>query len=356
MRLHLMNNTAIPVKFRTIVILVTLLMILTGKLNAGDIPASQLYQQYCSVCHGEKGDGDTHARQGLRPPPRDFTSLSPEHASREHMIEIVRNGRPGTAMAAWKNRLDNDQITAIVDYIQASFMSDSKHAGLQPGHDNEGHPGQIIYAETCSVCHGDNGQGAVWGKDSLNPPPRDFTTADAQQALSKQRMLASVASGRPGTAMSAYASRLSSEEIEAVVDYIRVAFMRTEDNTIPTTAKNSSTGNTEMVIQTPNLPVGKLANGKALYLQNCTACHGVDGDGKGPRAYFIFPKPRNFLDPGVRASFDRKALYHAIANGVRGREMPAWSKVLSREQISDIAEYVFQTFIQPTPDSLSLKQ
>jgi mono/diheme cytochrome c family protein len=80
---------------------------------------------------------------------------------------------------------------------------------------------------------------------------------------------------------------------------------------------------------------------------NCTACHGEDGDGNGPRAYFIFPKPRNFLHPASRARLDRPTLYTAIQKGVAGREMPAWGKVLTNQQIADVTEYVFQTFIRP---------
>ena len=38
-------------------------------------------------------------------------------------------------------------------------------------------------------------------------------------------MLASVAAGRPGTAMQGYARRLSAEDMAAVIDYIRGALM-----------------------------------------------------------------------------------------------------------------------------------
>jgi mono/diheme cytochrome c family protein len=80
-------------------------------------------------------------------------------------------------------------------------------------------------------------------------------------------------------------------------------------------------------------------------MQNCTACHGADGKGNGPRAYFIYPRPRNFHHPASKARFNRPELFNAIKKGVIGREMPAWEKVMSDQQIADITEYVFQTFI-----------
>src|SRR6187549_1076491 len=35
-----------------------------------------------------------------------------------------------------------------------------------------------------------------------------------------------------------------------------------------------------------------LARGKQLYAQNCEACHGAKGNGKGDAAAFLAPKPR----------------------------------------------------------------
>jgi hypothetical protein len=55
-----------------------------------------------------------------------------------------------------------------------------------------------IYQESCSVCHGDDGRGAVWGQASLSVPPRNFRTAESREELTRERMIASVTAGRPG--------------------------------------------------------------------------------------------------------------------------------------------------------------
>ena len=97
----------------------------------------------------------------------------------------------------------------------------------------------------------------------------------------------------------------------------------------------------------PDGLTGDARRGAAFYLANCLACHGARGDGAGPRAYFINPRPRNFTEAASRARFNRVALFTAISDGRLGSEMPAWSTVATAQQIADVAEYVFQAFVQP---------
>ena len=80
-------------------------------------------------------------------------------------------------------------------------------------------------------------------------------------------------------------------------------------------------------------------------------CHGTTGDGRGPRAYFINPKPRNFLHPASRQELDRIAVFNATSAGKQGTEMPAWRQVLNPQEIADVSEFVFQRFIQPAAGS-----
>jgi mono/diheme cytochrome c family protein len=42
------------------------------------------------------------------------------------------------------------------------------------------------------------------------------------------------------------------------------------------------------------------ADGKQLYAQHCQSCHGERGDGQGPAARFLFPRPRNFGEAKFR--------------------------------------------------------
>jgi mono/diheme cytochrome c family protein len=96
---------------------------------------------------------------------------------------------------------------------------------------------------------------------------------------------------------------------------------------------------------------GDVAKGGTFFMGNCATCHGITGDGRGPRAYFIHPKPRNFLHSASRQQFNRVRLFEVISDGTRGSEMPAWKQVLSAQEIANVAEFVFQQFIQPGNES-----
>lgn len=335
--------------------------------------SSDIYAKTCSVCHGEQGDGKSHAIRGLIPPPRDFSKPGlKSKLTRDTMIQIVTNGKPGTAMTGFSSQLNQTQISELVDYIREQFMYDNVGKSILKRNTSGG---KSIYALTCSVCHGEDGAGAVWGKTSFNPPPVNFATQDRVRDLPRERMIYSVTHGRPNTAMTAFETQLNAKEIEQVVDYIRDTFM-IESSTSDSTTNDASSAQAASTVgmavlhdkskesdslqqitdaELFNQPIsaelrGNLQTGQAFYLQNCTDCHGISGEGDGPRAYFIYPRPRNFLHSASKARFNRPVLFEAIKQGVNGREMPAWGKVLNDQQIADITEYVFQTFIRPSTE------
>jgi len=341
---------------------------LAAPAHAGDRSAAAaqqtpaaLYHNYCSVCHGDNGDGQSRARGSFNPPPRDFTTpQAMQELTRERMLAAVKGGVPGTAMMAWKTQLNDAQIASVVDYVRDTFMRASVAADASRG--------RQIYARTCSVCHGDRGAGSMWASANLRPAPRDFSAPQARAELTRERMLASVAGGRPGTAMSGYGGKFSAEDIAAVVDYIRGSFMRvdamagisgTHARGVATPAAQSpppspapekaplALANPAMKLPLPQGLRGDATAGRKFYDANCATCHGVKGDGQGPRAYFINPKPRVFTSAESRALLNRPAIYAGVAAGKRGTEMPAWDKVLSPQEIADVSEYVFRSFIQP---------
>ena len=189
-------------------------------------PGAYIFHNYCSVCHGDKGDGQSRAREGLDPPPRNYTT--PEAAielTRERMINSVTHGRPGTAMIAWGSELSGPEIEGVVDYVRKTFMrlGNNTDAHAPPDSKLLASRGGKLYMQNCAMCHGETGSRATTGR--MQPPPRDFTSPEAATELTRKRMIASITNGRPGTAMMGFASQLGRSDIEAITDFIRAAFM-----------------------------------------------------------------------------------------------------------------------------------
>lgn len=86
--------------------------------------------------------------------------------------------------------------------------------------------------------------------------------------------------------------------------------------------------------------------GKRVYERHCAGCHGARGDGKGPAARFLDPKPRNF----VRATYKFRStpsgdlptdadLMRTLTTGVHNTSMPSW-KLLSDAERTALVEYI----------------
>lgn len=235
-------------------------------------------------------------------------------------------------------------------------------AADRPGSRGDRSTPERIYHNFCSVCHGDKGDGKSRAQNSFVRPPRDFTAPDSK-SLPRDYMIAIVRDGKPGTAMVGWKTQLSEKEIEQVVDFLRSAFMGLGPQpaaakpqepaavAAPVPGGDALAGHRAMAF--PKGLKGNAAAGRSFYMANCATCHGEKGDGKGPRAYFINPKPRNFLEPAARSAFNRPLLFEVVSKGKVGTEMPAWNKVLSDREIANVSEFVFQQFILQKPVTAS---
>jgi mono/diheme cytochrome c family protein len=93
------------------------------------------------------------------------------------------------------------------------------------------------------------------------------------------------------------------------------------------------------------LPVtqNNLLRGKRIFLERCVACHGVDGDGKGPGASFMSPSPADFTDKddaccgGDTGPGD---FYYRILRGWPGTAMENFGERLSVDDIWRVVLFV----------------
>lgn len=89
-----------------------------------------------------------------------------------------------------------------------------------------------------------------------------------------------------------------------------------------------------------------LVSGKLVFDQHCAACHNQNGDGNGPAAVWLFPKPRNFSSglfkvqstPAGSLPTDED-LFRTITDGMPGSSMPSFT-YLSESQRRDVVQYV----------------
>lgn len=94
----------------------------------------------------------------------------------------------------------------------------------------------------------------------------------------------------------------------------------------------------------PGEPDDQVARGKAVYERRCVGCHGAKGDGNGPAATFLDPRPRNFTigafkfrtTPSGSLPTDGD-LYRTLARGVRWTAMPTWHELPEKDRIAVIA-------------------
>jgi cytochrome c oxidase cbb3-type subunit 2 len=84
--------------------------------------------------------------------------------------------------------------------------------------------------------------------------------------------------------------------------------------------------------------------GRLVYGRRCVGCHGVKGDGNGPVATFLDPRPRNFTlgsfkfrtTPSGSLPTDGD-LYRTLARGVRWTAMPTWHELPEKDRVAVIA-------------------
>ncbi len=88
------------------------------------------------------------------------------------------------------------------------------------------------------------------------------------------------------------------------------------------------------------------ARGKKAFDRYCISCHGVDGDGRGPSAEWLDPRPR-ILTSGIFKFRSTRSgelptdadLLRTITNGLHGTYMPRWAPITARER-EDVVQYV----------------
>jgi DMSO reductase family type II enzyme heme b subunit len=95
------------------------------------------------------------------------------------------------------------------------------------------------------------------------------------------------------------------------------------------------------------VPAEAQDQGQDLYMERCFWCHGEQGEGDGPSAIGMFPRPRDLVraDYKIRSTPQGQLptdedLFQVISRGLPGTPMPGWEQILTEEERRQLVSYL----------------
>lgn len=169
-----------------------------------------IFDGACTPCHGILGRGDGLDAQNLLVPAADLTAI---RADRDYVYGILKDGTPGSAMPYFR-LYDREKLERLLDTLSKRFSMFA--AATKPAHEPS-LDALTVWEETCSVCHGTNGEPTPFGRTLLPAPPdlRRFT-------VTPERAFAVITEGYPGTVMQPF--RALPEEVRRDLAIISESF------------------------------------------------------------------------------------------------------------------------------------
>ena len=86
------------------------------------------------------------------------------------------------------------------------------------------------------------------------------------------------------------------------------------------------------------------ARGEADYANYCAPCHGLQGNGDGPLAQMLVPRPARHTDPDFMNALSDDYLFRLLEEGGpalgKSELMGAWGRSLSQQRVGDLVTYL----------------
>lgn len=252
-----------------------------------------LFGQHCASCHGDK---------------------VPKVPDRESALRIISSGGAHLTMPVWGDVLTTEQLDALVKYTFEASKGGGPAAGAN------------LFAENCSDCHGQSGQGG----------PNPSRAGDTIAPISSNEYLKTrddatirniISNGQPDFGMSPFGAEnggpLDDEQLDAIV-----AFIRNWESNPPAEAP---TAGADVQTPTPTAEPPLSLTGAQLFAIACASCHGSAGEGGvGPA----------FNTKEFQGGRDDQALFDTISNGHTATPMVAWGDNLSESQIELLVRFI----------------
>jgi len=314
----------------------------------------RLFEVNCATCHGQA------------------VAFSGDQAQ---LREIILEGGRHLEMPAWRDRLSDDQLTALAEYVvnpasapdaadlfanncsschgprvpSAADVTTAREIiatggahetmpiwgdvltaeqldaltlyALQAARGTPTEVGRELFAGSCAACHGDFGEGGpnpARAGDIIAPiSSREYLSTRDDQTLRQV-----ISQGQPDFGMSpfgtAFGGPLDDEQISSLV-----AFLRTWEDNPPVEAP-------------PEIAAAASAGpltATQLFREVCANCHGQTGEG-GPLG-----PPLKGTDFQTRYASDQ-AIFDTISQGHPATAMIAWGEILTSQQIKDLVQHI----------------
>lgn len=258
-----------------------------------------LFGQHCAACHGEK---------------------VPSAPDKESALKIISSGGAHMTMPTWGNILTEEQLGALVQYTFEASRGEGIGAGT------------TLFAEYCSACHGQFGEGGPNPSRAgdIIPP---ISTSEYLVTRDDTTLRNIISQGQPNFGMSPfgadYGGPLDDSQLDALVAFIRSWEANPPVDEPPVFETETPPPTPEVTAPTPE-PAPELTGGQ-LFAIACASCHGAQGEGDvGPAL-----NTQEFQE-----KYDDQALFDTIKEGHPATPMVDWGENLSDEQIQLLVEYV----------------
>jgi mono/diheme cytochrome c family protein len=322
-----------------------------------------IYTEQCVACHGAQGEGGV----GFTLNDRDLLKNTLDSV----FFSIIRSGVPNTQMPAWSvdygGPLTDEDVKDVVAFIRAW---EPTAPVIEPVvFEPDAGRGVLLFASTCSLCHGENGVGSDKAP-ALNDPAR-------LASLEDDWYRDVINNGRPAKGMPTWGTVLSPNQIEDIVALIgawregtvvepdfsvtdllaSAIFSLNEDD--PDSAA-VQVDRALMVAQGPGAeilrnvaaqlvnednagalatldalavqwPIGDSTAGAEIYSTYCLPCHGAQGEG----GIGLPLNPSEFV-----ASSTTPELVDFILSGREGTAMAGFDGRLTETQIADVIAFL----------------
>ena len=188
----------------------------------------------------------------------------------------------------------NPSEAFVVDVMPvANYVANSASVPLHPGLAARG---AELFAQNCAGCHGPLGDGAGPAARGLLPRPANLR----ESRYSTQALASALWNGVAGSSMPAW-REFSAVDLASLVTHVQALHIQPGD-----------TGGPD--------DLSLLARGATVYAVNCVSCHGANGDGRGPAAKALLPRPADL----THKQPDARLIAQVLNEGVPGTSMPPW--------------------------------